>query len=336
MSPRRLSRAQRWALGASAGLAVGLAAYGAAGSYETVTGLAAEVGVPLPGLVPVGIDGGLVGVVVLDLVLAWTGQPVGWLRQFARLLTVGTVAANVSAGWPDPVAVGLHSAAPVLLLVMVEAGRAVLLRRVGYEMGEMRDRIPLGRWVLSPVRTWLLWRRMVLWQITNYREALEAELDLRRACASLRMTYGRRWKRKAPGDLVWMLRTGVLAQEACVHARSLAVEVPVESASGQVGAARDAAAPTAGQGVADSALLVEVERLNERHWAQRGRPVSAETVRKHLRVGATKARALTRAVRNASRMVVDAPSSGVVETRQPQPGTDGSRLHHALGMLPVH
>lgn len=132
---RRLSAAQRWALGVSAGLAVGLAAYGAAGSYRTISDLAARAGVPLPGLVPVGIDGGLVGVVTLDLVLAWTGQPVGWLRQLARLLTVGTVAANISAGWPDPVAVGLHSAAPVMLLVMVEAGRAVLLRRVGYASG---------------------------------------------------------------------------------------------------------------------------------------------------------------------------------------------------------
>nr|CEL17463.1 hypothetical protein [Kibdelosporangium sp. MJ126-NF4]CTQ91310.1 hypothetical protein [Kibdelosporangium sp. MJ126-NF4] len=302
-----------------------------------MAGLAAEVGVPLPGLVPVGIDGGLVGVVVLDLVLAWTGQPVGWLRQFARLLTVGTVAANVSAGWPDPVAVGLHCAAPVMLLVMVEAGRAVLLRRVGYEMGEVRDRIPWGRWVLSPVRTWLLWRRMVLWRITSYREALEAELGLRRACASLRMRYGRRWKRKAPGDVVWMLRTGVSAQEACVRARSLAAEVPEESVtSGQVEAPPDAVAPTARHGVADSALLAEVERLNERHWAQRGRPVSAETVRKHLRVGATRARALTRAVREANRMVVNVPSSSVIETHQPQPGTNGSRLHRVSGMPPAH
>nr|CEL13502.1 Phage protein [Kibdelosporangium sp. MJ126-NF4]CTQ99187.1 Phage protein [Kibdelosporangium sp. MJ126-NF4] len=77
----------------------------------------------------------------LDLILAWTGHPVGWLRHPARLLTIGTVAANVSAGWPDPIAVGLHAAAPVMLLAMVEAGRAVLLRQTGLAIGLGRDQM---------------------------------------------------------------------------------------------------------------------------------------------------------------------------------------------------
>ena len=55
----------------------------------------------------------------------------------------------MSAGWPGPIAVGLHAAAPLMLLVMVEAGCAVLLRRIGLLTGELRDRIPVGRWVLS-------------------------------------------------------------------------------------------------------------------------------------------------------------------------------------------
>jgi uncharacterized protein DUF2637 len=217
----RLSPGQRWALAASTVLALGLAGYGVAGSYETISDLATDAGVPLPGLVPMGIDGGLVGVVTLDLVLAWTGQPVGWLRQLARVLTVGTVAANASAGWPEPIAVGLHSAAPIVLLVMVEAGRAVLLRRAGLMSGIARDRIPWGRWVLSPSRTLLLWRRMVLWDIRSYSRALDIEARLRRAHALLRMHYGRRWKHDAPADLVWMLRTGAFAGEACARVDAL-------------------------------------------------------------------------------------------------------------------
>lgn len=71
------------------------------GSYQTVSGLAKRREIPLAWLVPVGIDGGLIGVVVLDLVLSWIGQPIGWLRQFVQVLTVGTVAANAAAGWPD-------------------------------------------------------------------------------------------------------------------------------------------------------------------------------------------------------------------------------------------
>jgi hypothetical protein len=43
---------------------------------------------------PHGIDGGLVAVVVLDLLVTWLGTPVGWLRQFVRLLSAGTAMAN--------------------------------------------------------------------------------------------------------------------------------------------------------------------------------------------------------------------------------------------------
>jgi hypothetical protein len=84
--------------------------------------------------------------VVLDLVLTWIGAPVGWLRQLVRVLSVGTVVANAIAGWPDPVAVGLHSAAPLMLLAMIEAGRGVLLRRIGEAHGSRREPIPLIRW----------------------------------------------------------------------------------------------------------------------------------------------------------------------------------------------
>lgn len=67
-----------------------------------LTDLAAHQVLPLPGLGPLGIDGGLVGVIALDLVLTWTGQPLGWLRQLARLVTVGTVVANSGDGYPAP------------------------------------------------------------------------------------------------------------------------------------------------------------------------------------------------------------------------------------------
>ena len=124
---QRLGRTQRGAVGISITLGLMLAAYGMAGSYETVSDLARREGVPLPELVPVGIDGGIVGVVVLDLVFTWTGQPLGWLRQLVRLLTIGTVVANAAAGWPDPIAVGLHTAAPLMLLTMVEAGQIAVV-----------------------------------------------------------------------------------------------------------------------------------------------------------------------------------------------------------------
>jgi hypothetical protein len=203
------------AVGVSVILGLVVGGYGLAGSYVTVSELAGRRSVPLASLVPAGIDGGLVAVVVLDLVVAWIGTSVGWLRQLVRVLSVGTVAANTVGDWPDPIAVRLHAAAPLMLLAMVEASRTVLLRRMGQAKGVLRDSIPLARWVLAPWRTWLLWRRMVLWQITSYRRAVDTELELRRAAAALRTRYGQRWRHEGPSDLLWMLHTGVHAEEAC-------------------------------------------------------------------------------------------------------------------------
>ena len=162
-----------------------VAAYGLASSYVTVSKQAARCRVPLSGAG--GYRRGVVTVVVLDLVLAWIGMPVGWLRQWVRVLSVGTIAANAVGGWPDPVAVGLHGAAPLMLLAMVEAGRTVLLRRIRQGRGTLREAVPLARWLLAPWRTWLLWRRMVLWRVASYQRAVEVELELRRAVSVLRM-----------------------------------------------------------------------------------------------------------------------------------------------------
>jgi len=276
---QRVGRSQRTALIGAVLIALGLAGYGAVGSYQTITALAAKAGLPLPNLVPIGIDGGLVGVVVLDLILAWTGDPVGWLRHLARLLTVGTVAANISAGWPAPIAIGLHAAAPLMLLAMVEAGRTVLLRRAGLAAGTLRDRIPVTRWILAPWRTCVLWRRMVLWQLTNYPDALATEARLQRARILLRTQYGRRWRHTAPPELVWMLDAAPFTDEACTRVDNLTSGPPRIASKGQ------------------PELLNAAVTINERHWVDHGRPVSAETVRRELRVGSRTARQLTRAVR---------------------------------------
>jgi uncharacterized protein DUF2637 len=86
----QLSRGQTVAVVLSVGFGVVVAAsYGLTSSYLSVSELADRHDVPLAALVPAGIDGGLVAVVVLDLVLTWIGAPVGWLRQLVRVLSVG-------------------------------------------------------------------------------------------------------------------------------------------------------------------------------------------------------------------------------------------------------
>jgi hypothetical protein len=327
---QRLSRGQTAAVVLSVGLGVGVAGYGLAGSYLSVSELAVRHDVPLAALVPAGIDGGLLAVVVLDLVLAWIGASVGWLRQLVRVLSVGTVVVNAVAGWPDPVAVGLHCAAPLMLLAMLEAGRGVLLRRIGEARGTRRELIPLVRWLLAPWRTLLLWRRMALWQITSYRTAIDTELQLRHAMTLLQIRYGRRWRRRAPADLVWMLRTGVNTGGACERVRALVgadgyVE-PAETISPgscvdtphlELGAwdvlrtlvpASDLSCVQADE---PSLCVDEVDdrldealQLNRRHWREVGRPISAETLRQRLHISASASRDLTRAVRAADRAAI--------------------------------
>jgi hypothetical protein len=236
---------------------------------------------------------------------------------------VGTIVANAVAGWPEPVAVGLHVAAPVMLLAMVEAGRTVLLRRMGRARGTLREPVPVARWVLAPWRTWLLWRRMVLWGVTSYRVAVEVELEVRRAVSVLRMHYGRGWWRRAPMDLVWMLRTGIAVEQACARVQVLAGgdgttpgaqgdprdddanprrdDVVRHCGGGGVGtgvvSALSAPQRDGVDGYGDQ--FAQALRLNHQHWVQTGRPVSAETLRKRMRIGAARPRALTRAVRAA-------------------------------------
>jgi len=307
-----------------------VAGYGLAGSYVAVSELAARHDVPLAGWVPAGLDGGLVAVVVLDLALTWIGTPVGWLRQLVRVLSTGTVVANAVAGWPDPVATGLHVAAPLILLAMIEARRTVLLRRIGEAYGTRREPIPLIRWLLAPWRTMLLWRRMALWQITSYRTAIDTELQLRRAMTLLRVHYGHRWRRCAPADLVWMLRTGVDVGETCERVRALVgvdgCVVPAETislgshggaAQSELGASesRPTCVPASdSSSVRAEALPLHVDevhdrldealQLNRRHWMETGRPISAETLRQRLHISANASRDLTRAVRAADRAAI--------------------------------
>jgi len=223
MGLTNLTSGQKWALAGVILLGAALAFYGFAGSYTTLFRLAAQHAVPLPRLNPIGVDGGLVGVVALDIVLAWVGSPIAWLRQLARVLTVATVTLNAIGGWPDPVAITLHTFAPVMILAMVEAARTVLLRRAGKLAGLYRDPIPLARWLLD-VRTFGLYRRMVLWQQTSYRAAVDIEIERRRAIMTLRAEFGRRWRRRAPRDLVWMIRSGVRIDDALNRVRALTVD----------------------------------------------------------------------------------------------------------------
>jgi hypothetical protein len=154
-------------------------------------------------------------------------------------------------------------------------------------------------------------------------------LELQRAIWLLRVRYGRRWRRHAPADLVWMLRAGVSVDEVCERIRTLVgiedatkiVDGP-SSRSGSPAAAgveekrpvRNSPDPVSdhGEEVPGWSVTVDVRRdrfveamrLNRQHWIEVGRPISAETLRQRLHLSADASRELTRALRAADRAVV--------------------------------
>jgi hypothetical protein len=64
------------------------------------------------------------------------------------------------------------------------------------------------------------------------------------------------------------------------------------------------AEPSLAVGRVDRDRFAEAVRLNREHWAQTGRPISAETLRKRLRLGAAKSRAWRHVIRAKDRAAV--------------------------------
>jgi hypothetical protein len=66
--------------------------------------------------------------------------------------------------------------------------------------------VRLTRWLLSPVPTFLLWRRMKLWELRSYDQVIKLEQERLVYQARLRSRFGRAWRRKAPVESLMPLR----------------------------------------------------------------------------------------------------------------------------------
>ncbi|MGW7674724.1 DUF2637 domain-containing protein, partial [Streptomyces sp. NPDC054775] len=62
------------------------------------------------------------------------------------------------------------------------------------------------RWLLSPIPTLLLWRRMKLWELRSYDQVIKLEQERLVYQARLRSRFGRAWRRKAPVESLMPLR----------------------------------------------------------------------------------------------------------------------------------
>lgn len=207
MAAVQLTRTHKILIGVVIAGAVIIAGIGFAGSYAAVRELAVEKGFgSFSYFFPIGIDAGICVLLALDLLLTWIRIPFPLLRQTAWVLTAATIAFNGAAAWPDPLGVGMHAVIPVLFVVAVEAARHAVGRIADITADKHMEGVRLTRWLLSPIPTFRLWRRMKLWELRSYEQVIKLEQDRLIYQARLQARFGRAWRRKAPVEALMPLR----------------------------------------------------------------------------------------------------------------------------------
>ncbi|MEU1789138.1 DUF2637 domain-containing protein [Streptomyces sparsogenes] len=202
-SEGRLTGTQKWTASAIVVAALALAGIGLYLSFEHVAEFAfKELRFGSLGkgqLFAVGVDVGIMVMIAVDLLMAWLKRPISWIRYPVWLLTAATVVLNAASGAPegawkllDYVAAGAHGVVPVLFITVVELGRTAIDRVVRPEQEE-RDSIPWLRWILAPIATARIFRRMRLWGVTSYPEMIRRDQEL--------IAYEQWLKRKYEGDI---------------------------------------------------------------------------------------------------------------------------------------
>ncbi|MCU4750287.1 DUF2637 domain-containing protein [Streptomyces sp. G-5] len=207
METVRGSRAAKTLIGVVIAGAVIIATIGFVGSYTAVRDLAEQKGFgAFSPFFPLGIDAGILVLLALDLLLTWLRMPFPLLRQTAWLLTAATIAFNGAAAWGDPLGVGMHAIIPVLFVITVEAARHAIGRVADITADKHMEGVRMWRWLLSPIPTFRLWRRMKLWELRSYDEVITMERDRLVYQTRLRAEYGRAWRRRAPVEELMPLK----------------------------------------------------------------------------------------------------------------------------------
>lgn len=235
-----LTRGQRAGLWLAVGLVVAGMLIGFTSSFITLAAAASGQGWRYPALLPLSVDSGILAYVLLDHLAIGLGAKSRWLHLVAWALAAFTVWANAAVApahgltWRV-----IHAAMPALWVLGVEALRFTW-RRLHAAQAQGRDSIPLARWLLAPKGTFLLWRRMVLWQENSYARALGREQVRRQAVARLRAEHGPSWRTAADQSVVWQLTTGIDVEGAADTVRK-ALAAPVAGAAVDAAAVRAAA-----------------------------------------------------------------------------------------------
>lgn len=146
-------------------------------------------------LVPVVVDLTVFVFSGVDLVLARLDMSHPLARWTVYGATGGTVWLNYGAGGNLFGRVA-HILMPSLWVAFVELMRHVVRTQVNLATASHREPIPTARWLLSPLPTFLLFRRMALWRTNSYTVALSQERSRLREIARLRKQHGWQWRFK--------------------------------------------------------------------------------------------------------------------------------------------
>jgi len=206
--------------------AAGVGALGLISSFDAVSSAAASWGFSAPWMLPVGIDVSIPVFTVANLLLIRMDMALAWVRFVPWVLTLITCGLNIAAGHSLSAKVA-HGTMPLLWVVFSEIGAHVYAVRIGAATGRRMEKIRFSRWLLAFPSTFALWRRMTLWEITSYSEALAREKERQLARADLREQHGRKWRTKTPRRERVMLRMGDLAPATEDTTRALpSIETP--------------------------------------------------------------------------------------------------------------
>lgn len=171
-----------------------IAGLGFVGSYNAVSALAAaEHFGSFSNKFPIGVDVGIGVFLALDLVLAGLRMPYPVLRPAAWFLTAATILFNASASG-DWLGAGMHAVIPLQFIVVIEAGRHAVVRIANLKAHKHIESPPIMRWILSPVPTFRIWRRMRLWQLPSYETVIAIERERRVFRTRLKHRYGQQWR----------------------------------------------------------------------------------------------------------------------------------------------
>ncbi|SEK31961.1 DUF2637 domain-containing protein [Nonomuraea pusilla] len=210
--PRPLSEGEQTAISVTAAAVASLGLLGFVISFATVAKAATPSFGWFAWIVPLGIDLGIAVFSALDIVLARLGMRLRLLRLVPWALTAATVYLNVAA---EDTLFGIiaHAMLPGLWVVAVEVGAYAIRKRADLTRPDHIESIRLSRWLLAFPSTFALWRRMVLWEIRSYPNALNRERDRILARTDLQDRYGRLWRFKATRRERALYRLGELAPE---------------------------------------------------------------------------------------------------------------------------